>query len=106
VSRSADHSARYGGEEFCIILPETDHHGATVLAERIRSIVAGLRIPHRASGAAEYVTVSLGVVTVTCLPRDSAKSLVAMADIQLYRAKKEGRNRVAAEDRCDPVVAL
>lgn len=104
VSRSADHSARYGGEEFCIILPETDHHGATVLAERIRSIVAGLRIPHRASSAAEYVTVSLGVVTVTCLPRDSAKSLVAMADVQLYRAKKEGRNRVAAEDRCDPLV--
>ena len=99
AGRSSDHAARYGGEEFCIILPETDHRGANTLAERIRSIVAGLRIPHRGSSVADHVTVSLGVLTVTCLPRDTAKSLVAMADAQLYRAKSEGRNRIAAEMR-------
>lgn len=99
ASRSSDHAARYGGEEFCIILPETDHRGANALAERIRSSVAGLRVPHSGSSVADHVTVSLGVLTVTCLPRDSAKSLVAMVDIQLYRAKSEGRNRIAGEER-------
>ncbi|CAA7620903.1 conserved hypothetical protein [Candidatus Terasakiella magnetica] len=101
ASRSSDHSARYGGEEFCIILPDTDYRGATALAERVRSIVAGLRIPHSGSSVADHVTVSLGVLTVKCQPRDSAKSLVAMADVQLYRAKREGRNRIAGEERGD-----
>ncbi|WP_173984206.1 response regulator [Magnetospirillum sp. SS-4] len=101
VSRSADHSARYGGEEFCIVLPETDHAGANALAERIRSIVAGLRIPHAGSDTAAFVTVSLGVLTVTCQPRDTAKDLLAMVDAQLYRAKRDGRNRIAAKRRDD-----
>jgi len=99
VSRSSDHAARYGGEEFCIVLPETDHLGAMALAERIRVGVAGLRISHRASSAADHVTASLGVLSVRCRLGDTAKELLSMADAQLYRAKNKGRNCIAAEHR-------
>ncbi|EME69526.1 hypothetical protein H261_12769 [Paramagnetospirillum caucaseum] len=99
VNRSSDHAARYGGEEFCIVLPETDHLGAMALAERIRVGVTGLRIPHRASSAADHVTVSLGVLTVKCRLGHTAKELLSMVDAQLYRAKSEGRNCIAAEHR-------
>jgi diguanylate cyclase (GGDEF)-like protein/PAS domain S-box-containing protein len=99
INRASDHAARYGGEEFCVILPETDHHGAMALAERIRLGVAGLRIPHRASSVADHVTVSLGVLTVTCHLGDTAKELLSMVDAQLYRAKSEGRNCLVAECR-------
>lgn len=95
VRRSADLVARFGGEEFVVLLPATDAADASALAERMRRQVADLQIPHAASRVAAGVTASLGVATLApgdaCQPPD----LVAAADAALYRAKEQGRNRVA-----------
>ena len=82
---------RVGGEEFAVILPETDISGAKRVAERIRSAVEKAQVQH--DGRTFGLTVSLGV----SLFRDGETSLEAAmkrADDALYRAKKNGRNRV------------
>ncbi|MBF0259965.1 MAG: diguanylate cyclase [Desulfamplus sp.] len=94
AARPADLAARYGGEEFACILPETDSNGAVAVAENIRIGVMALKIPHKASKVAEYVTVSLGVITVQCSENISAVEIVAKVDDALYRAKSSGRNKV------------
>ena len=94
VSRTIDLAARYGGEEFACILPDTDMHGAVVIAEKIRRGIQALAIPHKASSAAEHVTASLGVVTSVCSHERTALDLLAQADDLLYRAKSSGRNRI------------
>lgn len=95
VSRAPDIVARYGGEEFVVILPETENQGAEALAERIRKEVENLGIPHVDSDAADCITVSLGVVTVHFTEFESPEHVVALADEAMYRAKREGRNRIA-----------
>jgi len=97
VNRPTDLSARYGGEEFAVILPETNSEGALAIAERLRRGIAGLAIPHAASSVAKHVTASLGVVTVIPNIALSATELVKLADTQLYQAKQNGRNRIAAQ---------
>ena len=94
VGRASDIVARYGGEEFAVILPETESSGAEALAERIRIGVEKLAIPHSSSDTAEYVTVSLGVVSVCAADLVSSKQVVALADEALYCAKSKGRNRI------------
>jgi len=96
INRSPELAARYGGEEFAAILPETDYDGAIILAEKIRADVAGMNIPHRASSTASYLTVSMGVATIDCSQTKSPVDAVAIADRLLYKAKSEGRNRIAS----------
>jgi diguanylate cyclase (GGDEF)-like protein/PAS domain S-box-containing protein len=95
VGRAQDTVARYGGEEFVVVMPETDSRGAAVLAERIRSAVEGLGMPHSASSVAPVVTVSLGVASLLPSSDAEGEELVALADQALYEAKRGGRNRVA-----------
>jgi two-component system, cell cycle response regulator len=87
VKRRIDTAARLGGEEFAIIAPESDHHAAYILAERMRREV-------RDTFAHEpfALTISLGVAT---FPRHgaSAEALIGGADEALYAAKKLGRDR-------------
>jgi len=85
--RKADSLARWGGEEFLLLLPDTDYQGAVKVAEALRQVVEDARFEHQ-----QTLTISLGVATVR--PDDSLKSLVRRADDGLYRAKREGRNRV------------
>lgn len=87
-------ASRYGGEEFIVILPETEANFAKAFAEQIREEVEGLNIPHCESNISEYVTVSIGVVTVFVAKLDAPEQIVALADEALYCAKKGGRNRV------------
>jgi diguanylate cyclase (GGDEF)-like protein len=90
----ADMVARYGGEEFVVLLPRTGVAGAAALAERLRSSVESLGIPHETSDVASVVTISVGLATVSPAPDGSAADLIAEADRNLYRAKEGGRNQV------------
>jgi diguanylate cyclase (GGDEF)-like protein/PAS domain S-box-containing protein len=102
VHRTTDVVARYGGDEFVAVLVETDPHGASALAERIRKAVDLLAIPHAGSGLGKYVTVSLGVVTVYPSHLASTDQVVALADEALYSAKQDGRNRTSV--RTSPAI--
>ena len=83
--------ARYGGEEFAAVLPETDLTGARTFAEQIRRIVG--ETPFEYEGDTFPVTVSVGVTTVEGEDID-VTAFIKQADDLLYRAKREGRNRV------------
>jgi diguanylate cyclase (GGDEF)-like protein len=87
VQRAADVVARYGGEEFAVLLPETDAGHAQRVAESIRASVEQHGV----------VTVSIGAATATPSRDRPPQDLVKHADDALYRAKREGRNRVISD---------
>ena len=94
LQRVSDLVARYGGEEFVVLLPNTWLAGAAELAERIRAGVQDLAITHGAGTERGVVTVSLGIACVVPTPASASSILVEAADAALYRAKREGRNRI------------
>ena len=94
VLRSEDLIARYGGDVFAAILHDIDLDDAIHVAERIRRAVSDLAIP--AGEAGGTITVSIGVAAF--LPGEDTSELVRRADEALYRAKSEGRNRVAFDE--------
>jgi diguanylate cyclase (GGDEF)-like protein len=90
--RAADLACRYGGDEFCILLPETDDAGASSIADRIRTAVGSTIVG--VDGVALRTTASVGV---TVYPRHEAPDVTTIlrhADEALYRAKRDGRDRV------------
>jgi diguanylate cyclase (GGDEF)-like protein/PAS domain S-box-containing protein len=92
--RTTDMAARYGGEEFACILPDTDLDGAVSIAENIRRSIHALAIPHKGSKVADFVTASLGVITIHHTTQQSIEDILSQVDALLYRAKSSGRNRV------------
>jgi diguanylate cyclase (GGDEF)-like protein len=96
LKRPFDLVARYGGEEFAVLLPETHFEGAELLAEEMRKAIESLDIANVRSDESRRITISCGVAIIT--PREGAEpaSLIAAADTCLYRAKREGRNRVVS----------
>jgi diguanylate cyclase (GGDEF)-like protein len=86
--RAGDTVARWGGEEFLILCPGVDEAAALFIAEKIRR-----RIEHARFGQCGKVTASLGVHCVSSTEADLAE-LVSQADLALYAAKRQGRNRV------------
>ena len=93
LQRPGDMVARYGGEEFACILPTVDFEGALGVAERIEQQVRALRIEHADSDAAAVVTVSIGLALESPARDADPATLLALADAQLYRAKRGGRGR-------------
>jgi len=88
--RDTDIVARYGGEEFAIVMPETDSHGARVIAERIRECVSSTAFSTELGPI--KVTVSAVVATFP-LDANEKQELIDLADQALYQAKRQGRNR-------------
>jgi diguanylate cyclase (GGDEF)-like protein len=97
VRSGEDVASRYGGEEFALLLQSTDADGARVLAERVRQSVEVLRLPNDGAPGGS-VTVSIGVAVTDLAGTVAESELVARADRALYRAKREGRNRVVLDD--------
>jgi diguanylate cyclase (GGDEF)-like protein len=94
--RSIDSVGRLGGEEFLVVLPETDGHAATLIGDRLRQSLSN----HIFRCDDNEITVSISG-GVGCL-RDNkdVEGLIGMADENLYRAKREGKNMVYyGEDR-------
>jgi diguanylate cyclase (GGDEF)-like protein len=83
--------ARYGGEEFAAVLPETGIEGARTFGEQVRKIVADA--PFEYEGDTIAVTVSVGIASVEGEDVDLT-AFIKVADDHLYRAKREGRNKV------------
>jgi diguanylate cyclase (GGDEF)-like protein len=92
MSRTSDIVARYGGEEFAIILPETDKPSAEAFGNRLREEIEQHKFPGEEQLPTRVLTISVGIASHT--PSTSKEQLVAAADAELYRAKREGRNRV------------
>lgn len=84
--RSTDSVARWGGEEFVIILPNGKIDGAYMLAERLRKTIENTKFPIE-----RKCTISLGVTQYK--PDDTPHSILKRADLALYTAKQNGRNK-------------
>ncbi len=97
--RTTDAPCRYGGEEFALLLPETDHAQGLLTAERVRAAIAATGIDR--GNEVVHVTASLGLASTDTFAdptRLSAATLVQASDAAMYRAKRQGRNRVVADD--------
>ena len=86
--------ARYGGEEFACLLPGVPLGDAQLIAERMRAEVEARPIPVPGWPEDVHATISAGVATVAPHSGDDIHQLLRIADLALYRAKDEGRNRV------------
>jgi diguanylate cyclase (GGDEF)-like protein/PAS domain S-box-containing protein len=95
--RDVDLIGRYGGEEFVIVLPVTSARQAYLLAERIRTGVAALRVETGQDLA--IVTLSVGIAEMIHAPQDeSMENVIRRADEAMYAAKQAGRNRTVIFD--------
>ena len=100
--RQSDTVGRYGGEEVVVILPEMDIEAAQRKLESLRELVASTPMELPVRGEKVQVTISAGLAT---FPQDGEDTLdlYASADLRMFQAKKEGRNRVVASP--EPVLA-
>jgi len=94
--RAGDFSFRLGGEEFGIIYSATEDKYALEMANKLRTNIQELKIPHKGNKASKFISASIGIIV---LPFDNKNnfemdSLIEKADDALYNAKGNGRNRV------------
>jgi two-component system cell cycle response regulator len=94
--RNIDLACRYGGEEFVIVMPETDAAVAGMVAERIRRRIATEPFPIQQGARTLDVTISIGLAALGD-SGDTAAAMLKRADTALYRAKRDGRNRVVQD---------
>ncbi|MFN3348982.1 PleD family two-component system response regulator [Pseudorhodoplanes sp.] len=94
--RGIDLACRIGGEEFVVVMPDTDMAVAATVAERLRRKIASEPFPIEQGRRAIDVTISIGIAAMETA-QDTAAKLLKRADQALYRAKRDGRNRVVAD---------
>ena len=92
--RAHDIASRFGGEEFTLLLPNTDKGNAFAIAERLRNIVASMKVPWEPP--LPQITISLGVFTFDKDTNLSEEEIIKRADEALYMSKERGRNRTSA----------
>ena len=93
--RGIDLACRYGGEEFVVVMPETDLAVANVVAERVRRRIAAQSFSIQSGSHDLPVTLSIGIAALQ--GQDDGAQLIKRADQALYRAKRDGRNRVVSD---------
>lgn len=89
--REIDTPARWGGEEFVVLIPNTSKEKALLAAERVRKAVASCEFTRTET---PKVTISIGVAGIPDPSIDSQNKMIHAADLAMYKAKKNGRNRV------------
>lgn len=94
-ARGGEFVSRYGGEEFVVILPNIESSAAEKSAAHLLDTIHDLQVPHKDSSVSAYVTVSIGVATLTPTQDTNMDDLVEKADNALYDAKNAGRNQYA-----------
>ena len=94
--RGIDMACRYGGEEFIVAMPETDVSFSYMVAERLRQEVAEIPFKVKTDEGELSITISIGITDWEGQD-DSVESLLKRADQALYKAKRDGRNRVVAD---------
>ncbi|MGV2871018.1 GGDEF domain-containing protein [Colwellia sp. E150_009] len=99
--RNIDFFARYGGEEFIIILPDSDLNGAIETAKRIQQSLTDQRLKFEDKDVP--LTVSMGISTVTS-KHENFEQLIKDADIAMYKAKTNGRNRIEIADETNTII--
>jgi len=93
-TRDSDIVARYGGEEFALLLPFTEKEGAYEVAQKLRQVVEQQKIAIDDTPEIIQFTISLGVTCIDSAHDKDISDALNRADIALYNAKKEGRNKV------------
>ncbi|MGE3831633.1 MAG: PleD family two-component system response regulator [Parvibaculaceae bacterium] len=93
--RNVDMVCRIGGEEFVVVLPNTDAAVAAKIAERVRQSIAGKPFNVGAKSGPLNVTISIGLSVIEAAS-DAMEDILKRADEALYKAKRDGRNRVIA----------
>lgn len=103
--RDYDIAGRFGGEEFAIVLPEVAQEEARAMAERVRMAIEAATFHVSTSSTPLQATMSLGIA---CFPADgqNAKELIHAADVAVYQAKIQGRNRVVCNVDVPPIIRL
>lgn len=94
--RGIDLACRCGGEEFVVVMPETDMAVGAMVAERLRRRIAADPFVIQQGARSVPVTISIGIAALRGKD-DTATALIKRADQALYRAKRDGRNRVVPD---------
>ena len=98
--KSSDFAARFGGEEFVVVLPDTSLDLGVAMAERIRNLLVGFS--SKQPNSPQMPTVSIGVGSQVPQSGTRSSDLIDAADIALYEAKRNGRNRTEPARRPSP----
>lgn len=94
LNRGSDFIARYGGEEFIIILYDANSNDAKELCIKIQNNLKDSQNFESQWGKIGVVTMSFGIASIVPKEQDRCENLITSADIALYKAKNEGRNRI------------
>lgn len=103
--KGRDAPARYGGEEFAVVLPQTCLRDAVTVAEQLRVTLTSRQLKNRKTGAS-YGTITISVGAAQYRTDEPLEEFVQRADEALYRAKRDGRNRVVGEVEPDATLGL
>lgn len=93
--RPADQLARYGGEEFSVLISDSHPNNSVTMGDRLRLAVSNRKIKDRRGAPLPSVTISVGVAEFK--KNEALEDLIERADLCLYKAKQQGRNRVCMD---------